>query len=117
MELDTDQLDRSTPVEVPNATAVLILGIFSIVSCVCYGLPGLVLGIVALVLAKPAKALYFSKPSAYTKSSYDNLNAGYICALIGTVMSGIIVLIFLVYLIVIVTVFSGQFENFDLNNL
>ena len=35
----------------PNATAVLVLGIIAIVGCFCDGIPGLVCGIIALVLA------------------------------------------------------------------
>jgi hypothetical protein len=44
--------------KLPNATAVLILGIVSIVGCCCYGLPGLIAGIIALVLAKKDGELY-----------------------------------------------------------
>ena len=37
--------------KLPNATAVLILGIFSILICCCYGIFSIILGVVALVLA------------------------------------------------------------------
>ena len=33
--------------KLPNATAVLVLGIASILTCCCYGIIGLILGIVA----------------------------------------------------------------------
>lgn len=71
----------------PNATAVLILGILSIVTCCCYGVIGIILGVIALVLNKKDKALYIANPSAYTEGSYKNLNAGRICAIIGLVLN------------------------------
>jgi len=80
----------------PNATAVLILGILSIVTCCCYGVVGLILGIVALVLAKKDKGLYLANPSVYTEGSYKNLNAGRICAIIGLVLNIIYLLMYIV---------------------
>jgi uncharacterized membrane protein YuzA (DUF378 family) len=77
--------------KLPNATAVLILGIFSILTCCCYGVVGLALGIVALVLAKKDIALYKADPELY--SDYSNLNTGRILAIIGIVLSAIYLLI------------------------
>jgi hypothetical protein len=79
----------------PNATAVLVLGILSIVTCCCYGVIGLILGIIALVLAKKDKALYNANPSVYTEGSFKNLNAGRICAIIGLVLNIIYLLIYI----------------------
>ena len=76
----------------PNATAVLVLGIFSIVLCCCYGIVGLILGVIAIVLAGKAKALYNSNPDAYTPASFKNLNAGRICAIIGIALSAVYLL-------------------------
>lgn len=73
-------------VALPNSTAVLILGIIGIVACCCYG-GGLIFGIIALVLAAKDMARYRANPSMYTKGSYNNLNAGRICAIIGLVIS------------------------------
>ena len=43
----------------PNATAVLVLGILSLVFCWCYGFVGLVLGILAVAIASgPRRALF-----------------------------------------------------------
>jgi len=83
----------------PNATIVLILGILSIVFCCCYGL-GLVLGIIALVLAGKDRARYRSSPGSYTLGSYNNLNAGRVCAIIGTILSALLV-IYMIWLIAI----------------
>ncbi|WP_442266016.1 CCC motif membrane protein [Tenacibaculum sp. ZS6-P6] len=76
--------------KLPNATAVLVLGIFSILTCCCYGVPGILLGIIALILYKKDKDLYLSNPSVYT--NYSNLNTGFILSIIGIVLSFIFIL-------------------------
>jgi hypothetical protein len=88
----------------PNATAVLVLGIISIVTCFCYGIPGLVCGIIALMLSNKDLKLYNAMPDLYTSDSYKNLKAGRVCAIVGTILSGIYVLIILLYVILIGTV-------------
>ncbi len=70
----------------PNATAVLVLGILSIVGCCFYG-GGLIFGIIALVLAGKDKKLYAASPDFYTLASYKNVKAGSICAWIGLSLS------------------------------
>lgn len=77
--------------KLPNATAVLILGILSILGCCCYGLLGIICGIIALVLAKKDMALYKADPQLYT--NYSNLNTGRILAIIGLSISVIYVVI------------------------
>ena len=81
-----------------NATAVLILGIASILTCCCYGI-GIVLGIVALVLAKKDIAAYNENHELY--SGYANLNTGKILSIIGIIL-GSIYLIFVIYLYTVV---------------
>ncbi|MDR0864585.1 MAG: hypothetical protein LBO74_06600 [Candidatus Symbiothrix sp.] len=76
------------PVVLPNATVVLVLGILSIPLCCCYGL-GLILGIIALVLAGNAVRLYNANPFRYTPSSYKNVSTGKICAIIGIILSAV----------------------------
>lgn len=71
----------------PNATAVLVLGILSIVTCCCYGILGLILAIIALILSKKDRQLYAMNAPAYTESSFKNLNAGRVCAIIGLILS------------------------------
>ncbi|MGV8992775.1 MAG: CCC motif membrane protein [Flavobacterium sp.] len=71
----------------PNATAVLVLGIVSILTCCCYGIVGLVFGIVALVLAQKDMKLYTANPELY--KNFSNLNVGRILAIIGVVMSAL----------------------------
>jgi hypothetical protein len=81
----------------PNATPVLILGILSIVTCCCYGF-GLILGIVALVLAKKDIALYKQSPEIYL--NYSNLKTGRILAIVGIILS-VLMLLFVIYVYVV----------------
>ena len=77
--------------ELPNGTAVLVLGILSIITCCCYGIVGLVLGIIALVLAKKDMALYSENPELY--SNFSNISTGKILAIIGIVLSTVSLII------------------------
>lgn len=77
----------------PNSTPVLVLGILAILSCCCYGLPGLILGIIGLVLGNKDRALYLHHPGMYTESSYKNSKAGRICSIIALILSALFVLI------------------------
>lgn len=80
--------------KLPNATAVLVLGIASILTCCCYGF-GLILGIVGLVIAKKDLILYKENPSAY--SNYSNLNIGRVLCIIGIAL-GVLLLLFILWL-------------------
>lgn len=91
-----------TPQKLPNSTAVLVLGIVSIVTCCCYGILGLITGIIALVLAKKDTALYNSSPSMYT--NYSNVKTGKILAIIGIVLS----LLYIAYIAWIVSYFGFE---------
>ena len=83
----------------PNATAVLVLGICSIVfSCLFVGL---ILGIIGLVLASKGRALYRVSPNMY--EGYGQLNAGWIMSIIGTVLGGLYILYVLIVLIFVGT--------------
>ncbi len=86
----------------PNATAVLVLGILSIVTCWLYGILGIILGVIALVLHKKDKDLYATNNSAYA-ASYKNSNAGKICAIVGLSLSAL----WFVYFVVILIIFAG----------
>ena len=83
--------------KLPNATGTLVLGILSIVGCSCYGLVGLICGIIALIISKEANSLLKANPDGY--SNAGNHKAGRICAIIGTSLSAIYVLILIVYFI------------------
>lgn len=84
------------PRPLPNSTAVLVLGILSILGCCCYFFTGLILSIIALYLARKDEKLYRANPYAYTPASYSNLKAGRICAIVGLVLFGILLLLYIV---------------------
>ena len=92
----------------PNATPVLVLGIVSIVGCFCYGIVGVICGIIALILAKKDLALFNANPSGFTVSSFNNLKAGRICAIIGVIISGIYLTVVVVMLAIFGTVFLNN---------
>ncbi len=100
----------------PNATAVLVLGILSIVCCWCFGFVGLILGIIALVLSGKDEKLFRENPTWYTEGSVKNLRAGKVCAIIGTSISGLYVLIYAIYLSIAGAVLGPLFHSFPWNN-
>jgi M penetrans paralogue family 26 len=90
----------------PNATAVLVLGIISIVGCFCYGIVGTVLGIIALALASSANTLYQQNPEVYLESSFKNMKAGKVCAIVGLCLSGAYLVFLLIYVLFLGAAFS-----------
>ncbi len=83
--------------KLPNSTLILVFGIVSIVTCCCYGIIGLVFGIIAIVLAKKATTVYLENPEQYT--GYSNVKTGKILAIIGIILN-------LIYLIYIIWIFA-----------
>lgn len=45
--------------------------------------------------------LYNAKPGKYSESSYKNLKAGRVCAIIGTSLSAMIVFVVLIYVLIV----------------
>ena len=86
----------------PNSVGVLVLGILSIVFCWCYGVLGIILGVISIVLATGATKLYQSNPNAYSLASYKNMKAGKVCAIIGICCGAL----FIVYIIIMVAIFG-----------
>lgn len=86
--IDTNMRQDTSPANLPNAVAVLVLGICSIVTCWLWGIIGLACGIIALALHKKDKELYRSNPAKYAQS-YKNSQAGFICGIIGVSLSAI----------------------------
>lgn len=95
---DSGVFNSQRYVDLPNATAVLVLGIISIVVCCCYGVIGMICGTIALVLARRDTRMYMTNPGMYSEKSYNNLKAGKICAIIGLVLSSL-VFVYAVYMI------------------
>lgn len=91
----------------PNSTAVLVLGIVSIVGVLCsQGIFGIVLGIIGLVLSGSPMKMLKENPEAYTEASVKNLKAGRICSIIGVSIGGAV---FLLVIILILLVSAGGF--------
>ena len=91
----------------PNATAVLVLGICSIAFCWTAGIVGLALGIIAMVMAGKAKKMYDENPGMYSIASFNNLKAGKICAIIGVILSAL----YLLYVIVIILILGAAVSS------
>ncbi|WP_179346624.1 CCC motif membrane protein [Winogradskyella ursingii] len=88
--------------QLPNATLVLVMGILSIIGCCCYGLPGLIFGIVAVILAGKATNIYKEAPENY--SGFGNVKAGKIMGIIGIVLSVLMV----IYIIWVISYFGWE---------
>ncbi|MEO5892195.1 MAG: CCC motif membrane protein [Ferruginibacter sp.] len=92
----------------PNATGALVLGIISIVGSFCYGIVGLICGIIGLVLANKDRKLYKETPELYSQSSFSTSNAGRTCSIIGLVLSSLIIVVVIFYIVLIGTMISSQ---------
>jgi hypothetical protein len=90
----------------PNSTIVLILGIFSILGCCCYSFPGIISGIIALVLAAKDLELYTNHSEEYSLSSYNNLKAGRIMAIVGISLACLYFFFLIAYIILYGAFFS-----------
>lgn len=90
----------------PNATAVLVLGILSILGAFCYGI-GIILGIIGLLISNKDRKLYLTAPELYSPTSYANLKAGRTCSIIGLILS-VIIIIF----VIVVLIFAFSFAKF-----
>ena len=89
-----------------NSTAVLVLGIISILGCYCVGIVGLICGIITLVLASKATKLVNANPEAYSVGSVKNMKAGRVCCIIGTSLSAIYFIFWIFYFMVLGAAFS-----------
>ena len=78
------------------------------IHCCCYGVPGVVCSIVALILYGKDAQLYQANPEWYTASSYSNLRTGRICAIVGLIPS-IVFLLFWIF--VMITAGFGILRN------
>lgn len=85
-----------TAQKLPNATAVLILGIISIVACCCYGIISIILGGVGIYFANKDTELYNENPAKY--SNFNNIKTGKILCIIGIVL-GVIYMIYMIWAI------------------
>mgnify|MGYP000200035670 CR=1 FL=1 len=95
-----------TKKSLPNNTAVLVLGIVSIVIC----LLGFITGTIALVLASRDLKEYRKNPHLYEESSFKNLNAGRICAIIGVSLSVLMIVVYTLYFMFVFSLVNKAIE-------
>jgi len=110
-ELDQgiDNLPHLGTEKVPNNVGVLVLGILSIIpGCACYGVLGIILGIISLSLASGANKLIKQNPGKYTESSIQLVKAGRICGIIGLSLSSLYLIILLIYLMIFGTLIMSS---------
>lgn len=88
--------------KLPNSTLILVFGIISIVTCCCYGVIGLIFGIIAIVLAGNATKVYKESPELYT--GFNNVKTGRVLAIIGIILN----VLFLVYMIWVYMTFGWE---------
>jgi hypothetical protein len=98
-------------VTVPNSTAVLVLGIVSLLGWICYGIVGIICAIIALVLAKKGTEEYNTNPAMYSPNSYNNLKAGRVCAIIGLCL-GILYIVVIVGFLLTAATAAGRLFRF-----
>lgn len=115
-ELDDNlEMNNLGTKKVPNNVGILVLGICSIFpGCFCYGVPGIVCGIIALVMSGKANKLIQENPGMYDDSSKQLVKAGKICAIIGLSLS-ILYFLFLVFYFIFVgaaLTSAGAFSRF-----
>jgi hypothetical protein len=90
----------------PNATAVLVLGILSIVIC-------FITGIIALVMANKDMALYNANPGMYSPSSLSNIKTGRICAIIGIVLQLIGIIGYIIFIVFFISAMGAAAGGFN----
>jgi hypothetical protein len=106
MDLNTENQSQLFPNQqpqpsLPNATAVLVLGIVSIVGACCWGIVGIICAIIAMVLYKKDFKLYNDSPGMYTPASFGNLKTGRICAIIGLCVSIAYLIFIIIYFMIL----------------
>ncbi len=104
--------NTNQPANLPNATASLVLGIISIVGAFCYGIVGVICGIIGLILANKDRKLYQATPELYSSSSFSSSNAGRICSIIGLIIGGIFLLIIIFSIIFFGTLGMHDWRNY-----
>jgi len=82
--------------KLPNSTASLVLGIFSIVTCFCYGLPGIVLGVIGFILGNKAVKEHNEDTELY--EGIGNAKAGKVMSIIGIIL-GLVFIGFIIWII------------------
>lgn len=73
--------------KLPNATIAIVLSILGLLCCCFYGVPGLILGGIALILVNQDEKKYRAQPENYT--NYSTVKTAKILAIIAIVLGAI----------------------------
>ncbi|XAL98792.1 DUF4190 domain-containing protein [Phycisphaeraceae bacterium D3-23] len=106
--------DRSLKPTAPNASpgsavAALVLGIAAIVSCMFYGLPAVVCGILAVYFASRADSMMNS--GQYSNQGRGMATAGRICGWIGLGLGLVYMVLIVIYIVFAVSMFQSMPNN------
>jgi H+/Cl- antiporter ClcA len=82
--------------KLPNATAVLVLGILSFLTFCCYGIFGIVFGLVGYLMSRSDSKRLQENPGEYGNQNVHTV--GKILSLIGLIL-GVLTLIFFIWII------------------
>jgi hypothetical protein len=114
--------NQTGEVRMKNATGTLILGIASIPLCFCSIVPylgvvlvmiGLALPIVAFAISKKEWSAYKLNLASFHEGDAKNMKAGRICALIGLILNGLIVLLIVGVLLIAGVSFAQAMSEYQ----
>lgn len=101
---ETNEFQSPTPqnefnLPAPYSNAILTLGILSIITCCCCnGIIGIILSIIAIILAAKSKKEIRRNSDIYNENTLGKVNAGRTCAIIGLTVG---ILMFVIAIIVV----------------
>ncbi|WP_373071521.1 CCC motif membrane protein [Zeaxanthinibacter enoshimensis] len=82
--------------KLPNVTIAIVLSILGYLCCCIWGVPGIVLGGIALILIRGDEKKYMAAPETY--SNYKQLKTAKIMAIIAIAL-GVLTLLYILYAI------------------
>ena len=94
---------------VPGAIPAMVWGIISIATLMYFGW---VASIVAFSVRRKALKLYEENPSNYNEKSLNFIRTAKVCATIGLWVSIFSTLLFILYIIFIITIFSHSYSPY-----
>jgi len=83
-----------------NDSGVMILGLFSIFFCCFFGIPGLACGMAAILMGNRARQESKLNPSEYDPESISQVNTGWICGIIGSILSLLVIIYFIISILI-----------------
>jgi len=96
----------------PGAVGALVCGIISLaLFWVALGIPSVVLGIVALILAGKAKKAALAAPGQYIQGGART--GGFVCGLIGLIIGAIIMVIGIIAIVFVTSVAPKAIDEFN----